>query len=304
MLRREPADYMRTCVIFNPAARGQKAERLKSLLQGMVGEIECRPTTCAGEARTLASAAIKDGFVTIVAAGGDGTVNEVLNGIGDAPDGFARARLGVLPLGTVNVLARELKLPLDLPSAWQVVLRGKETAIDLPCAEFQSAGKTESRYFAQLAGAGLDAHAVSLVNWKLKKKIGPLAYVVAGLNAMGSEQPKITLKTAKGATSGEMALIGNGQFYGGTFKLFPDASLVDGELDYSIFPRMRWFTLLQATFGLAFGKLHGACGVAQIRATEAVLTSDRQTFLQLDGELVGELPARISVERARLRIVH
>ena len=83
-----------------------------------------------------------------MAAGGDGTVNEVLNGIGDAPDGFARARLGVLPLGTVNVFARELKIPLRLERAWEVLQRGREMKIDLPRVEFSADGVKRTRISA------------------------------------------------------------------------------------------------------------------------------------------------------------
>ena len=127
---------------------------------------------------------------SIVAAGGDGTVNEVLNGLGDAPDGFARARLGVLPLGTVNVFARELEIPLRIERAWEILQRGRETRIDLPRVEFSANGVRQKRYFVQLAGAGLDARAIELVDWSHKKKAGPLAYVIAGLKALRERQPK------------------------------------------------------------------------------------------------------------------
>jgi len=173
---------VRTCVIFNPAARGSKARHFRHHLGEMAGQSAFKATTAPGDARRLAAEAVADGFELVVAAGGDGTVNEVLNGIGDAPDGFDRARFGVLPLGTVNVFARELKIPLKLERAWEILRRGRETRIDLPRAEFSTDGKNVRRYFAQLAGAGFDARAIELVNWPLKKKIGPLAYVVAGLN--------------------------------------------------------------------------------------------------------------------------
>ena len=125
---------------------------------------------------------MREDFQVIVAAGGDGTLNEVLNGIGEEPDGFGRARLGVLPLGTVNVFAREIGMPLGLRRAWEVIRRGRESAIDLPQAEFGARDKSQRRWFAQLAGAGLDAHAVELVDWKLKKKIGFFAYVATTTN--------------------------------------------------------------------------------------------------------------------------
>src|ERR1044071_1071809 len=105
---------MRTCVIFNPTAKGNKARHLRERLDKIGAEAEFKATTHAGAARELARAAVDQGFDNIVAAGGDGTLNEVLNGIGDAENGFPRARLGVVPLGTVNVFARELAIPLNI----------------------------------------------------------------------------------------------------------------------------------------------------------------------------------------------
>jgi len=175
---------VRTCVIFNPTARGEKARRFRRHLDAIGTESTLKLTAAAGDARRLAAQAVGEGFETIVAAGGDGTVNEVINGVGDAPDGFARARVGVLPLGTVNVFARELALPTKLEAAWAAIRQGREMQIDLGVVEYCAKGTTERRYFAQLAGAGLDARAIELVQWQLKKKIGPLAYIVAGLKAL------------------------------------------------------------------------------------------------------------------------
>src|SRR6476646_5924949 len=121
---------MRTCVIFNPTARGDKARRLRHHLDTISAQSTLKLTQAAGDARRLASEAIKEGFEIVVAAGGDGTINEVLNGMSDAPEGFERARLAVLPLGTVNVFARELALPTRLEAAWQVIQQGRETQID------------------------------------------------------------------------------------------------------------------------------------------------------------------------------
>src|SRR5216117_3762717 len=100
--------WMSTCVIFNPAARGEKAKQFADQLAMLSARVTLKPTYAAGAGRALAAEAVREGFETIVAAGGDGTVNEVLNGIGDEPDGFARTCFAVLPLGTVNVFAKEL----------------------------------------------------------------------------------------------------------------------------------------------------------------------------------------------------
>src|SRR4051812_27646176 len=106
------------CVVFNPTARGDKARRFRSQLDKIATESTLKLTTRAGDARRLASEAVDEGFETIVAAGGDGTLNEVLNGIGDSRGGFEKCRLGVLPLGTVNVFAREMAIPAELEQAW------------------------------------------------------------------------------------------------------------------------------------------------------------------------------------------
>jgi diacylglycerol kinase (ATP) len=154
---------VRVCIIFNPTARGDKARHFRKHLSEFAGGVALKPTQAPGDGRRLAAEAVRDGFDTLVAAGGDGTVNEVLNGIAEAPEGFARARLAVLPLGTVNVFARELGLPLRLLPAWQAFLTGSERRIDVPFAEFTAAdGSRQRRHFVQLAGAGLDARAISV----------------------------------------------------------------------------------------------------------------------------------------------
>ena len=154
------------CVIFNPAACGEKANRFRRQLDAIAAHCALKATAAPGDARRLAAEAVADGFDLIVAAGGDGTVNEVLNGIGDAPNGFDRARLGVLPLGTVNVFARELKIPLQIERAWEVLQRGREKKIDLPSVDFFAIGVLQKLCFAKLAGAGLDARAIELLNWR------------------------------------------------------------------------------------------------------------------------------------------
>ena len=191
---------MRICVIFNPAARGNKARHFRRHLDEIGGLSALKATTAPGDARRLAAEAVGEGFDLIVAAGGDGTVNEVLNGLGDAPDGFARARLGVLPLGTVNVFARELKIPLRIEGAWDVLQRGRETRIDLPRVEFSANGTRQQRYFVQLAGAGFDARAIELVDWSHKKKSGLWPMSSPDLKLCASRNPKspcaVTAKTS------------------------------------------------------------------------------------------------------------
>ena len=294
---------VRICVIFNPAAKGEKARRFRRHLDEIGAQSALKLTTGPGEARALATQAVAEGFEIVVAAGGDGTVNEVLNGLGDAPDGFERARLGVLPLGTVNVFARELGLPRNVVKAWQTLRKGNETRIDLPRIEHQQNGNVCRRYFAQMAGAGLDARAVELVNWEIKKRAGPLAYVWAGVQALAGAQAQITAKTSNQETVGELVLVGNGRLYGGDYRVFQRADLRDGLLDLCVFPRINWFTLARCSPSLLLkGNLpEGVC--VALQASEFTLSAPATTPFELDGELVGRLPAKFSVERARLRVI-
>jgi diacylglycerol kinase (ATP) len=290
-------------VIFNPAARGEKARRFRRQLDAIGTQCALKATTAPDDARRLAAEAVTDGFDLIVAAGGDGTVNEVLNGIGDTTNGFDRARLGVLPLGTVNVFARELKIPLNIEHAWEILQRRQETKIDLPRVEFSVDGVLQKKYFAQLAGAGMDARAIELVDLSHKKKIGPLAYVIAGLKAL--RERKSTIKVAVNGQNfaGELILTGNGKFYGGPFEIFPAADLRDGILDVCIFPRVDFPTLLRCVPDfLARQKLPEKV-VRRFQAPSFELSCDAPAAFELDGEWIGNLPATFSVERGKLHVI-
>jgi YegS/Rv2252/BmrU family lipid kinase len=290
-------------VIFNPAARGEKARRFRHQLDAIGSECALKATTAPADARRLAAEAVAEGFELIVAAGGDGTVNEVLNGLGDVLDGFARMRLGVLPLGTVNVFARELKIPLRLERAWEVLQRGREMLIDLPRVEFSANGVRQQRYFVQLAGAGWDARAIELADWSHKKKVGPLAYVIAGLKALCEPQPKITVRADGRNVRGEFVLVGNGRLYGGPVKTFPLADLRDGLLDICVLPRLNWWTLLRCAPNLLVYRNLPANVAENFQAARFEVTGETKTAFELDGEWVGLLPATFSVERERLRVI-
>jgi YegS/Rv2252/BmrU family lipid kinase len=294
---------MRACVIFNPAAKGQKAERFRRCLDTIATHCELKRTTAPGDARRLAAAAMAEGHDTLIAAGGDGTLNEVLNGMGDVTDGFERARLGVLPLGTINVFARELGIPTNPDQAWPILQRGNERRIDLARVEAGEPGKTSFSYFAQLAGAGLDARAIQLVNWPLKKKIGPCAYVYAGLKAMTEEQAMLTVADGTHTVTGQLVLVGNGSRYGGPFRVFPAAELTDGCLHVCIFPRVNWRTLIRCGLALVFTLKLPNRGLVRLRAKSFTLIGPSARHFEIDGELGGGLPARFTIEPAGLRVI-
>ncbi|MCX6895685.1 MAG: hypothetical protein NTZ16_09360, partial [Verrucomicrobia bacterium] len=184
-----------------------------------------------------------------------------------------------------------------------LILRGRYTPIDLGWAEFSKAGRPERHHFMQLAGAGLDARAIELVDGRQKKKIGPLAYVVAGLKALREPQPRITVAADGKTLAGELVLIGNGRFYGGRLEIFQDADLRDGLLDVVVFPRVGMMAALgHALHAAVFRRLPQA-GVLRLRAAEFTVAAAPGAGFELDGEFAGRLPARFGVEKERLRVI-
>ena len=297
---------MSICVIFNPSARGEKAKKFRAHLEEAGHDWALKPTTKPGGARSLAAEAVREGYKTIVAAGGDGTLNEVLNGMADVPEGFSAARLGVLPLGTINVFARELRLPLNVQKVFPLLTEagdGTEMRLDVGCAEYQTERGREQRYFVQLAGAGFDARSIQLVDWKIKKKVGPAAYVLAGLQALGGEQPQITIECGGQKEMGELVLIGNGKFYGGNFPLFHKGDLQDGVLDAVVFPKVNWQSLPGHMLNFVRGAMFKDGGSIYLQGREFTLTANTRAGLQLEGEWVGELPAKITILPKALRVV-
>ncbi|MBM3878350.1 MAG: YegS/Rv2252/BmrU family lipid kinase [Verrucomicrobia bacterium] len=294
---------MATCIIFNPVARGDKARRFASALEQMAPGCALEPTCGPGSATALAAAAAAAGHDPIVAAGGDGTVNEVLNGLAVEPTALERVRLGVLPLGTVNVFALELGLPADLRQAIAIVRAGRETRVDLAVADSLEQGTPRRRYFVQLAGAGLDARAIECVRWDWKKRVGPLAYIAAGCQALRGPQPQVIVESDSHRAAGNLVLVGNGRFYGGRIPMFREADLRDGLLEVRVFPRADLVAL--ARFGWRWLLRRGTPAPHEtcFRANRFTLRSDTKLPFEVDGENVGWLPATFSVQRQALRVL-
>ena len=155
----------------------------------------------------------------------------------------------------------------------------------------------------QLGGAGLDARAIELVSWKLKKSAGPVAYVVAGFQALAEKQPRLTVSADGQKLEGELALFGNGKFYGGSFHIFPGAHLSNGRLDVCVFSRVNVPTILSLAPGFILRQKLSEHRVRRLRAEKFEVTSNQPAAFELDGEWIGHLPATFSVERQKLRVV-
>ena len=154
-----------------------------------------------------------------------------------------------------------------------------------------------------MAGAGLDSRAIELVDWEQKKKIGRLAYLVAGFKALREPKPQIIVSDGQQTFSGEMVLIGNGQFYGGKYRLFPLADLRDGLLEVSVFPRVNLEGILRCGWGLLADQLYSAGGVKHFKTASVNLYSSSPVPFHVEGENAGHLPVKLSVRPQTLRVI-
>lgn len=294
---------MRIGIVFNPTARGDKARRFRGTLKTLAPEAELFPTQGPRSAAELAANAARKGFDIIVAAGGDGTVSEAADGVASIPGALEAVRLGIIPLGTINVFARELGIPRRMGRAWQVVRDGRELRVDLPRVEWRHPASPPHRHFVQLAGCGLDSRAIAAVDWRWKKRIGPLAYVVAACQAMRGSQPRVCVRAGGRSLEGELVLVGNGRFYAGEVTAFPQASLQDGVLDARVFPRVTFLTLCR--FGLAWLRRSplSRSAAALLHDERLELTCADPVPVEVDGDNVGFVPATFTVRRECLRVL-
>ncbi len=292
-------------VVFNPAARGEKARRLHGFLKQLEGQCSLHPTEAAGHATELAAQLARSGTTTVVAAGGDGTVNEVINGLAADLRLLPGVRLGLLPVGTMNVFARELGVPLQWDKAWEVVCHGREHRVDLPYVEWGGQIGARRRYFAQLGGAGLDSRAIALVSWRQKKLLGPVAYVLAGIRAALTRvgRVRVECQSPQISAEGELILVGNGRLYGGSFELFSGASLEDGLLDIRVFPKAGFFQAVRVGCQLLRRGRSASAAETCFRSPEFTLSCPDPLPFELDGENVGFLPARFRIMPRLLRVL-
>jgi len=281
----------RFCIILNPAAKGERARKLVDRLQTMLPECELQLTRSPGHAQVLAKQAVEDGFEVVVAAGGDGTLNEVVNGIAGAD-----VALGLLPVGTINVFALELGFPTDLERAIRILRKGKIKKLDLAYAN--------DRFFIQLAGVGLDAQIVAKTDLRLKKSWGPLSYVFTAGQIIGKQPPVLEIETAEGKQmEGSFVLIGNGRYYGGRFTFFPTANMQDGLLDVCVFQKVSYIDLFRYLHGIATNSHTTLPDVHYFKTESLRVTCAEFVPMEVDGELHGGSPALIGVERKALNVI-
>ena len=278
------------CIILNPAAKGDQARKTADRMTKLVPEARIFLTENPGDGERLAKEAVAQGFQIIVAAGGDGTVNEVLNGIDPA-----KCALGILPVGTMNVLALELGISPDLERALAVIRNGRRRKVDL--------GYANGRRFLQLAGVGLDAEVVRKTHPEAKRAWGPWSYLLTVAQVTVAPAPHLRVKTAGQEFHGAMVLIGNGRHYGGPFRFFPKADMADGKLDVCIFPKSGPLDLLWYLQGVLIGGPESLPEVKYLQVPELTVEADKKVALEVDGEYGGETPVTFRLEKKGVEVI-
>jgi diacylglycerol kinase (ATP) len=203
--------------------------------------------------------------------------------------------LGVLPAGTANVLAMEMKLGGKLLRAAARLSECRPRRISV--GHVTCDGGRVSRHFLLMAGVGLDAHIVYRVHAGLKARTGKLSYWVAGWSLLGRRLPQFTVEADGRTYSCSFALLSKVRNYGGDFEIARSVNLFENEFELVLFEGRSSLRYVKYFAGLALNRLHGMKGVTDCRARQVNLsgTEDRRVYLQIDGELAGHLPAEIRI---------
>lgn len=286
-------------VIFNPTAGPRRRRRLRAvldLLRARGVDVTVCETSAPRDGERMAREAL--GYQLIVAAGGDGTINEVLNGIHARGDGCA---LGVVPLGTANVLARELGI--DARSTEAIV-----NAVMADAPRRVSLGQANGRGFSMMAGVGFDAHVVARVDTRVKRVIGKFAYVVGSLTGLVCYRARTYRVEIEGRTEiASSVVVANGHFYGGPYVIAPQASLKDDRFQVCLFRRTGRWNAVRYMWGLVSGRLSrfpdfDIIPARQVRVSAGELCAAVEP-VQGDGDIMAALPVELSVSEAGLPVM-
>ncbi len=282
---------VRSLLILNPTAGRSRADgwdhRLQRAFHKSGIPCELRLTEKAGDGTTLARQAAHSNYDLVIAAGGDGTVNEVANGLIGT-----ETALGIVPIGTVNVLARELGISLRPGFAVRTIARGVRKRIDVGCAN--------GRHFTLMAGFGFDAEVVTNVLQPIKDWIGSSAYILKGLEKLATcRATDVVLEMAEEtyATKAFMVIVANASTYAYDLKIAPLAMPDDGVLDICVFERpitdRIGFMRQVADVFINRHLYHKA--VRYFRTTRVIVRSEPEICAQLDGDPFGTTPVEISI---------
>lgn len=287
------------CVILNPAAGSVTDRRATIARIKELPATELRVSPKRGAAEKLARAAVEEGCDLIIAAGGDGTLNEVVNGIGE---NASHVRVGLLPLGTGNDFARTLGLPTNLDECIELILAGRTRTIDLVRVT-----SDRVRYFVNVSAGGFSGLVDEKLTPAMKETWGPLAYVrcaAAALPELRGYLTRIALDDTE--TISETlynVIVGNGRYVAGGIPVAPQAEPDDGLLDLVLIPERSAGDLALLAPQILLGTHLSSDSIIYRRASHIAVNSNPGMWFNVDGELVGNEPAIFQVLPRALQFV-
>lgn len=226
----------------------------------------------------------------LISWGGDGTIHEVVNGMFGS-----NIPLGVLPGGTANLFARELKIPQRVTQAIQVIINGNTCAV--------SVGQANHRYFLLMVGIGFDSEVIRNVDWNLKKMIGTFAFGVAAFKTASEYNfQQFSLRVDGEEKECVFAVICNAREYAAYFQLTPEASISDEYFYVCIFKEPGFANMAKYAFHALTASHHKLKSVEILRATEVEAAGSEQIPVQADGELIGYLPMKFRILPRSLQV--
>jgi len=289
---------MRAKLILNPAsghaASAARLRRIERVLTEKGFSLETFTAVQPGEARQQAVSARDEPFQMVICAGGDGTIHEVVNGIAGSD-----LILGILPMGTGNVLAWEMGIPLDPLRACEVLAGGRVKTIDLGLTSV-------GRYFSCMAGVGLDAQVVREVDPAVKGFLGRIAYPIAAVRAvLHYDLPEliIDIDGQKPLRSGYSVVVCNSRHYGGRFMLCPEASIDDGWLDVCILQKRHASVILRSGLSVLLNNQWAVEGMTIYRGRSVNVSSSHKVLVQSDGDIIGTTPISFTIVPRALKVM-
>jgi len=265
-------------------------DRAVEILRKNGHDVTVAPTTGPGTAGAIAREQIAGGAGLIVAVGGDGTINEVVEGMV-----HSQVPLAILPAGTANVLAMEMKLGSRLERVAERLEECRPHRI--PVGRLTCDGGRVERHFMLMAGIGLDAYIVHHVDEAIKARIGKLAYWVAGWSLLGKRLEHFAVDAGGSRRECSFALIAKVRNYGGDFEIARNVSLLDDEFEVVLLEGRNTLRYVKYFAGMALNRLAGMKGATVLRSDRVILAASEgsRVNVQIDGEYAGCLPAEARI---------
>jgi diacylglycerol kinase (ATP) len=306
----EPAYMRKAALFYNPLSGRRRKHRVKdveaaaSILSAAGVEVAVAPTRAASDSAAQVRMAIREGFDTVVACGGDGTIHDVLQGLAGK-----QAGLGIIPLGTANAMAHDLRVPLNVVGAARALLTATPKRIAVGKIDYRNFNDLPaSRYFTVASGVGVDAHLFYKLNRLIKDRVGMLAYYTKAIHLWMTHRMRYFEAEFSGEGHGarveqrlsEMLAVRINQFGGVLRELAPGASLARNDMRLVLCRTGNRALYLAYVFRGILGLRHGVPGIVLAHADRVVCRTvdgerPENIYVEADGELLGRLPITLSM---------